>query len=67
MGQCWACIADSGPTLNYYRVSGVRARASESVVGGCELESRHSHLTGYIPDQLMWGPLIPPWIMPGQG
>ena len=27
---------------------------------GCEFESRHSHLTGHIPDQHMPGPLIPP-------
>ena len=44
-----------------------RARASDIVVGGCEFESRHCHLTGHIPDQLMPGPLIPPQIMPGQG
>ena len=38
----------------------VRARASDIVVGGCEFESRHCHLTGHILDQLMPGPLIPP-------
>ena len=37
-----------------------RARASDIVVGSCVFESRHCHLTGHIPDQLMPGPLIPP-------
>ena len=39
----------------------VRACASDMVVGGCEFESRHCHLTGHIPDQHMPGPLIPPY------
>ena len=34
----------------------VRARASDIVVGGCEFESCHCHLTGHIPDPLMSGP-----------
>ena len=33
----------------------VRARASDIVVGGCEFESCHCHLTGHIPDPLMSG------------
>ena len=35
-------------------------RVSDIVVGSCELESRHCHLTEHIPDQHMPGPLIPP-------
>ena len=38
----------------------VRARASDIVVGGCEFEFCHCHLTGHIPDQHMPGPLILP-------
>ena len=38
----------------------VRDRASDIVVGGCEFESHHCHLTGHIPDQIMPCPLIGP-------
>ena len=38
----------------------VRARACDIVVGGCEFKSRHCHLTGHIPEQIMLGPLILP-------
>ena len=55
----------SGVSLKGLHLSGrggavVRARPSDIVVGGCEFESRHCHLTGHIPDQIMSGPLIPP-------
>ena len=38
----------------------VRAHASDNVVGSCEFESRHCHLTGHIPYQIMPGPPILP-------